>query len=226
MFEKYLDDYYRNQIALTDILERENAYPALFYRFLKDNGLKSREGYLQAIDTGDKTLNYNLRVKYNSLQYRARGLGKYKNYSGANKPFVSAKEWCEFCNERKPLLLKMWNDFIESGKDNRLVISIDRMDNDKGYTVDNLAFETMGYNSWKRNVRPLKVTHKGESRYFFSAEEASRAYGLNEKGIGNVMRGHVKYDDAYDVKDSTIEEVLNHHNLSTIQEYYETILER
>ena len=112
---------------------------------------------------------------------------------------------------------------IKENKNSRYSISIDRIDNKKGYFIDNMQFVTHGYNSWKRNVRPIKVTYKGQDNYFFSAEEASRFYNTRRQSIGKILRGKSTTEKGYKAIHSTKEEVFKHHNIDSYKEYYEKI---
>ena len=223
MFDKYLDDYYKLKISLKEITEESNVSESTFYRGLEKRGLLPRRAYYRLIDTGDSDLDRALKDKYAGIVKRCNGRPSYKGKSYIGIEYMPLYEWVEFCQENKRLLLEMWSKYINSGKNPRLSISVDRIDNPKGYSTDNIQFVTNGFNAWKRNVRPIKVTAEGDSRYFMSAEEGSLYYGIRRQSIGDVLRGRKLYNGKYEVENSTVDEVLKHNKVRDIQEYYEVV---
>lgn len=227
MFKKYLEDYYKLKISLKEICEKENVVQSTFYRYLKDNGLLSRRKYYGKINTGIKALDENLKGKYASIVKRCNGRPSYeykKNYEGKDYMFIY--EYVKFCNSQKELLKDMWKVYMNSGKEPRKAISVDRLDNNVGYLKENIEFVTHGFNSWKRNIRPIKVTHENKSRYFLSCEEGSLYYNIRRQSIGDILRGRELYNNSYTVENSTIEEVLKNSNVSNIQDYYNKVFHK
>lgn len=226
MFEKYLDDYYKSKMGVTEICNLVGSSPSTFRRWLKKNNLTPRQKYLKQIDTGNDDLNQVLKDRYSSIINRCNGkttdyYGKYKG-----KPYMPVYEWVEFCNKNKEKLLEMWKVFEENNQENRRYsISVDRIDDFDGYTKNNTQFVTHGFNSWKRSVFPIKVTHKDKTDYFLSREEASLFYGLRKQSIGEVYNKSKYHVKGYDVVDSTLNEVLKNNSVETLEEYYNELLE-
>ena len=102
------------------------------------------------------------------------------------------------------------------------MISIDRINNDKGYTVDNIQFVSVGFNSWKRNINPVRVCKEDDGwRYFMSGEEGSEYYNIRRQSIGDLLRGQFRQiKNIYKVEKSTVDEVLIHNNIPTLEDYY------
>ena len=220
MFEKYLVDYYTKRIGATEICEIEGVPVHFFHLYLSKNNLPSRFIVLNGIDTGDKALDKTLKIKYSSMSNRCRGKAtdKYGHYNGL--AYMSVFEWRDFCNSNKGILLEMWCNYIDRGKKLKYAISIDRIDERKGYIIDNVQFRINGFNSWKRNLFPVKVTHNNVEMFFMSSEEASRYYGLRRQDIGECLNKAKYHIKGYEVESSDVERVLMETNIKTLEEYY------
>ena len=227
MIGNYLDDYYRSKIGTTEIEREMGISSNVFYRLLKERGLKPRGRYFKEIDTGTPELDKTLRIKYNDIVQRSRGRKghTYKN-NAKSDDYITVIEWVEIINENKEQLLQMWREYIESGKSLKEAISIDRIDTEKPYFKENIAFEKTAFNAWKRNVRPLKVTVGDETNYFLSAEEASRFYGIRRQSIGDILRGVNLYSGKYEVVETTIKEVLANNKVNNLHDYYYTMFNK
>lgn len=225
MLDKYINDYYRSRIGMKELSEKLGKTPNVIYRMLRERNLEPRGRYYKQIDTGIPKLDKSLRIKYNDIIQRSRGRKglTYKN-NAKSDDYITIIEWVDIIDEHKDELIDMWEEYIESGKQKKKAISVDRIDNSLPYYRDNIAFETTGFNAWKRNIRPIKVTVNNESTYFMSAEEASEHYGIRRQSIGDILRGRNKYNGKYEVAPSTVEEVLKSHELADIDEYYNQML--
>jgi hypothetical protein len=217
MIDKYMEDYYLLKISLKEICEKEDISQATFYRQIKKKGYIPRRTIYGKINTGIKELDQKLKAKYTAIAKRCNG-GHTDNYEGL--PYLNLIEWVDFCNNRKDILLKMWNEYLESDRDRKKSISIDRIDNDKGYLLTNIEFVTFGYNAWKRNIRPINVEFNGEHNYFLSCEEASKYYGITRTYIGKSLNKDDWYDKRYIASKATIDKVLRENNVSDLKEYY------
>lgn len=225
--DKYIGDYYRSRIGIGELSEALGVGTNVVYRLLRERNLEPRGRYYKKIDTGNPELDKSLRIKYNDIIQRSRGRKgiTYQN-NAKSDDYITIIEWVDIINEHKSKLLPMWERYIEKGRQKKYAISVDRIDNSLPYYRDNIAFETTGFNAWKRNVRPIKVTINNKSRYFFSAEEASSYYGLNRKAIGAILLGKLDYGGEYSAEESTFEDVLNSHELNNFHEYYNEIFGR
>ena len=224
MDKKILDDYYRSSVSLEETCKKLELSSATFYKRLSEMGLSSKGSYFKKINTGNKEIDKKMKEKYNSITQRSKGYqgGQYKSHCRSDD-YITILEWVDFVNENKEGLNKMWSYYVNNGRRMKDSISVDRIDNSLPYYRHNIAFETTGFNAWKRNIRPIKVTVNNESRYFMSAEEASDYYGIRRQSIGDILRGRNKYNGKYEVEPSTVEEVLKSHELTDIDEYYNQI---
>ena len=194
---------------------------------MKQEGFKPYARVFDDIDTGINELNILLRNKYKNIVGRCNGSfgDKYGHYNGL--PYITNIEWVKFCNENKNKLINMWNVYLSFNKHSKYAISIDRIDNNKGYINGNLDFVTHGFNSWKRILkRPIKVIRIRDNTiyYFMSCMEGSRYFKIREKIFGEILNNSKYHDKSYTVEITTINEVLQQTNCKSIKEYYKKFI--
>lgn len=218
--KEMIELYLHYEISPKEICQKYNISKSTFYKYLKENGYKTRSDYYSEIDTGYEKLNYRLKQKYNGIVKKCQ----QKHYKGSyykDLEYLKLDEWVEFCNKNKKRLIKLWKKYIDSGKDRRLSISIDRINSEKGYIPPNMRFVSYGYNSWRRNIRPIKIKFKDKWYYFMSAEEGSRYFDVRRQSIGDLLRGkYRKISEKYQVEESTIKKVLNNSEVENEENYY------
>lgn len=225
-FKKYLEDYYLLKISMEEICKIENIKYDVFYKYLIKNNYTPRRKYYGMINTGNKDLDKELKGKCTNIVKRCNDRPSCTNGDVyKDKPYLPIFQWVEFCNKNKDLLLKLWKDYIESGKQIKLCISIDRIDETKGYILGNMEFVTQGFNCWKRNIRPIKVTFSNKDNYFMSCEEGSRYYDIGRTYIGKVLNKSEYYDKRFEVSLCDIEDVLHNKQVKDIKEYYQNIFQ-
>jgi predicted DNA-binding protein YlxM (UPF0122 family) len=224
VFKKYLDDYYKSKIGVKEICEEVGVATSTFNRYLKREGLTTRQNHLKNIDTGIEGLSKVLKDRYSSMVNRCNGktTDYYGHYNG--KEYIPVYEWIEFCDEQKDKLIEMWNAYIGHEKSSKYAISIDRFDNGKGYTRDNMQFVTHGFNSWKRTISPIKVTYNDETNYFMAKEEASHFYGVRRQAIGEIVNKTKYHLEGYKAIEVSFKEVLDARNTPALEDYYEMLL--
>ncbi|MGM0437501.1 MAG: hypothetical protein ACQEQD_04450 [Bacillota bacterium] len=228
MDKRHINEYLHGDKKLKEICCELNINYNTFYKKLKEKGYKTRSKYYSNINTGIKELDKKLKGKYKNIVNRCRGNKghKQKYYDGLN--YLRVDEFVKFCNENKEKLNMLWEDYIENDKDRRLAVSIDRIDATKGYAFSNIQFVCYGYNSWRRNIRPIKIQFKGKWHYFMSAEEGARYFDVRRQSIGDLLRGkYRKISEDYTVKNSNTQEVLFQSKVDDTKGYYrEYIFER
>jgi hypothetical protein len=225
MFDKYLSDYYRFKIDVNEIAEKEGVATTTFHRWLKRNGLTPRQKWFSKIKTGYPELDKVLHTRYIYMLKRCKYKqdDRYDRYKSME--YLSVIEYVSFCNENKENIARIWEGYTSGGRKPKYALSLDRIDNEDGYVVGNIKFVTHGFNSWKRSLFPVKVTHNSESEFFFSREEASRFYGLRKKTIGEIFSGMQYHLKGYDVFESTFEDVMEQKGTKTLEEYYKKYID-
>jgi len=221
MFNKYLGDYYTFKASPKEICEIEDKATSTFNRWLKRNGLITRQQWLGAIDTGISELDKALSNRYLFMLKRCKYKrnDRYENYK--TMEYMSIIDYVNFCHKNKGTVLRLWNDYTKNDRNQKYAISIDRVDNEKGYVDSNVEFVIHGFNSWKRSAFPINVEHKGTSNYFLTREDASLFYGLRRQSIGEIYNDKPYHIKGYKVSDSTIEEVLKQNGTKSLFEYYQ-----
>lgn len=217
--QKYMKDYRLMKINDLHIMNDLGVSRSTFQNYMRDSGRLTNYAIQGQLQTGNKNLDSLLRVKYNGIVRRCNS--DRQGYS--NLEYLPVNEWVEFCLEHTEQLNEMFNRYIASGKDLKFAVSIDRLDDGKGYFVDNMQFITHGLNGFKRNVNPVKVTYNNETRYFMTAKEASRYYDIRQNTFGDMLRGIDRIvGQDYEVEHSDIDTVLKHNNMNSLNDYYET----
>lgn len=96
-----------------------------------------------------------LKGTYIGMQYRVRGMAEKIAHIYEGLPICSQEEfmaWSLSDNTFK----EVWFQWKTSGYEYRLTPSIDRIDNDAGYTLDNMQWLTVSDNTRKRNGDDLR----------------------------------------------------------------------
>lgn len=221
---KYLDDLYHLKTTQKEIIEIEKISRSKLKKDMETEGILTPQQWNRRIDTGISELDKHMKNTYSGMATRCKGnsSNKYvlKSYKG--KEYLSIDEWVKFCNQNKKRLIELWKLYIEHDRELKYQISIDRIDNNKGYTKENIQFASHGFNSWKRNINPLKVKKEnGDWRYFMSAEEGSKYYKVRRQSIGDLLRGQYReISNVFEVEHSTVSEVLEANNINTLEDYY------
>lgn len=223
--DKYFDDLYHLKTNFQAISQAEGFSRSKVGTDFKATGLISPRKYYAMIDTGITELNEKLKQKYNGIVTRCNGntndeyLLMYKGME-----YLPINEWVDLCNDNRKQLNELWGSYIAGGRKRKHTISVDRIDNKKGYLKDNIQFVSMGFNAWKRNLNPVVVVHKNVTRYFMTCEEASEHYDLRRQTIGDLLRGEYReVAGDYGVKSVTVEKVLRKSDKATLIDYYEEI---
>lgn len=83
---------------------------------------------------------------YRNMQSRITGVQRNKHHLYEGKELLDRKQfydWSWYCGDFE-YLFKKW---VESGYDQRLTPSVDRVDPDKGYELSNIRWVTHSFNS-------------------------------------------------------------------------------
>lgn len=131
-----------------------------------------------------------LKHKYYGIKTRCEGRGSNKSYAG--RAFLTMEEWEVFCEKTHSQFMVLYKRWQDSGYDRWLSPSIDRIDNDGGYTVDNIQWLTMADNGGKYRkemVRRIAVSKDGETIGVFPTQQsAADAIGAPQANVGRALR--------------------------------------
>lgn len=118
---------------------------------------KNREKYRQQWRDRKTDPYQYLHRKY--LAIRRRCNGKWNYHTEAQKRRIeryaekgvhfTRGEWFEWCVKTYPTFISLYSEWQESGYELKLAPSIDRIDNTKGYYIDNIQWMTFSDNSRK-----------------------------------------------------------------------------
>lgn len=153
------------------------------------------KAYARAKDTKE----YDLRryrknpKRYLNHKYRIikeRCTNEKRRYYG--KKFLSREEWAEFCKRTEGQFMSMYHRWQESGYERVMSPSIDRINNDGDYTLDNIQWLSLAENDKKyiqENMRPIIVKKNGEVIGEFNSQQAAaEAIGSFQSNVGRALR--------------------------------------
>jgi len=133
-------------------------------------------------------------MMYSKLRSSSRSRG-HEMPKFSNKEL---KDWL-FSNEYFHLFYDNW---VASGYRTDVIASIDREDDERGYTFDNMDVTYWAFNKHKNEFQTkygLKIAsnkevkctnvNTGDSEIFYSSREAERKTGVSYKAISNCCRG-------------------------------------
>ena len=74
-----------------------------------------------------------------------------RHYSAEGKEILSYREYCEWLVANIDDFYGLYLEWVKSEYDSKLIPSIDRINNDKGYTAENMQWLSLTKNSQKFN---------------------------------------------------------------------------
>ena len=139
-----------------------------------------------------------LRRTYSAMYQRCTNKNKGFRYLGMK--ICTRKEFLDKFKKDKNYL-KLHRKWIESNREHKLVPSIDRIDNNKGYTIDNIEFLIQKENSIKdRRVPVMVFDYEKIIGIYRSIKYASKQLGLHESGIRNVLNKKYSQTGGYKIE--------------------------
>ncbi len=115
------------------------------------------------------------KLKYSGMRRRINGLNNGSRYVG--KALLSKKKFLDWCEKTKQKFMKLYRNWVKNNYQQKFSPSIDRINNNMGYVINNLQWITQRDNSSKgirEKPRPEICTVK-------ECEEKHRALGLCNK---------------------------------------------
>jgi len=138
-----------------------------------------------------------------SIYQNQKGKSKRR---GHNPPEYSLEEFREWaCNKED--FITIYDKWVESFYMKPLRPSADRIDDNKGYSLDNIKIVTWQENDEKERAKKrkpiLRINEDGSTCEFESALQAFRATGISFSSIREVCRGKRKSAGGYVWKEKT-----------------------
>ena len=81
------------------------------------------------------------------------------------RDICTQQEFLNWCEETRPIFMKMHKEWEESGFKRKFIPSIDRIDNDGGYALDNIQWLTLSENSAKDNLQYLTTARTEDGKF-------------------------------------------------------------
>ena len=104
----------------------------------------------------ERTVNGKLMRIYRNMQSRITGVQKHKIHLYANKELLSREDFYDWAKASSEFIT-LYNSWVQSGYERKLAPSVDRVDPNRGYTIDNMEWVTHSENSrrggkWKPSM--------------------------------------------------------------------------
>ena len=210
--------YWQDGLSLREIADKLDLnYKQVYYRFRTKHNIPTHKTIWSRLEIEDQELRETLNTKYSGMKARTEGRNGRSRYKGLK--LLSEIEFVQLCNENKDRILEIWNKYLESDRNLKYALSIDRIDSSLGYTKDNIQFVFNGFNSWKDELTPVEVACQDETYYFASPAEGARYFGWREDDIRETMRNEY---NPHNIKVSKIsfQELFSHCSVNTLYDYY------
>lgn len=104
----------------------------------------------------EKTPKGFLMRKYRNMTSRITGIQKKKFHLYAGKELLSREDFYKWSLENKDFW-ELYNTWIESGYDRKLTPTVDRINSESGYTLDNMEWITHSENSRRGGKSKKKI---------------------------------------------------------------------
>ena len=145
---KQLSDFYKHPLTKDGYLNKCKECTKVDTRA---NYSKNREYYREYdLKRGRLDIERILRSRYYGIRSRSEeGYYHSNKYTVTGMPYLSKEEFMKWANENMDKFMELYAPWAASNYQKKLAPSVDRIDNSKGYTKDNLQWLTHGQNSAK-----------------------------------------------------------------------------
>lgn len=152
--EKPLQEFYTNSNEHDGYM---NYCKVCWRRHVKENRDANKE-YYQEYDRQRQRKNIKriLSHRYQGMKQRCEGKAG-RHYYVEGMPYLSKDEWDKWCKDHMSEFMRLYKVWASMDFPRKLCPSIDRIDNKKGYTVDNIRWISVTENSSKytKNIIPF-----------------------------------------------------------------------
>lgn len=94
----------------------------------------------------EKTINGFLMRLYRNMESRIKGVQRAKHHLYADKELLDRESFYLWA-KGSPEFYELFGNYKQNGYERKLAPSVDRMDSEKGYSLDNMEWVTMSENS-------------------------------------------------------------------------------
>ena len=159
---KPIDDFYRHpqmadghlnkckECTMIDVRKNYSNRKTQYHAYDRMRYRNSKERYLDHI--------------YNGIVQRCEGRCN-RSYRVCGTVPLSREEWEKFCKETDIEFMELYDVWKKSGFKRSLAPSIDRVNNDMGYEINNMQWLTQSANSSKRDSTMEEWKEKYERKY-------------------------------------------------------------
>jgi len=144
--EKKLDEFYKHPKMPDGRVNKCKECNKLDVKINYGKKIKQYREYDKHRQKHNRTRIFNHR--YNQIKQRIEGRATRK-YNVEGKQILSYEEYCVWIKNNIDNFEKLYRDWETSGFDRKLTPSIDRIDNKKSYTADNMRWTSLTVNCRK-----------------------------------------------------------------------------
>jgi len=140
-----------------EYLYRENknrVYFSLCYPCLRARAKKNWERNKISAIKYEKGVNGYLMRMYRNMKSRVTGVQKLKFHLYQGKEILPKEEFYSWAKSSEKFY-QLFSQYVESGRDRKLAPSVDRIDSNKGYTIENMEWVTHSENSRRGATKKL-----------------------------------------------------------------------
>ncbi len=147
-----------------------------------------------------------IRQKYTQIKQRCENQNREDFIKYKGKLQMTMEDFYQFSIENKNLIF-LWTNFQKPGALYSSAPSVDRIDNNKSYSIDNIQWISHGINAQKdQKVRPVSVYLVNGDKLgdFKSLNDAVRYCDVQQSNAWKVLNGTRRHTEGYVFKDCEV----------------------